>query len=77
MTGKTWLRIVDASGLDGKTLRALVRAELAETYVLRLRNAAPSGEALAFWRDVGEAVGVSADVAEDSVTGELKPAPGA
>ena len=72
-----WLKVVDASALDADALRALVRAEVADTRVLRLRGAKPDGEPLAFWSGVGEAVGPSSDTIEDSVTGELKMAPGA
>ena len=77
MANKTWLKVIDAAELDAAALRALVRAEMADTCVLRLRNARPSGEALGFWRGVGEAVGVAADAIEDSVTGQRKIVPGA
>jgi alpha-ketoglutarate-dependent taurine dioxygenase len=77
MTGKAWLRVVDADALDARALRTLVRAEMTDTRVLRLCNAKPSGDPLAFWRDVGEAVGPASDVVEDSVTGEQKVVPGA
>ena len=77
MPGKTWLRLVDAAALDADALRALVRAEVADTRVLRLRGAKPDGEPLAFWRGVGEAVGPSSDILEDSVTGEPIVVPGA
>jgi alpha-ketoglutarate-dependent taurine dioxygenase len=77
MAGKTWLRVIDAADLDASALRALVRAELADTRVLRLCNARPMGDPLAFWRAVGEAVGSASDVIEDSVTGRPKIAPGA
>jgi alpha-ketoglutarate-dependent taurine dioxygenase len=71
------MKIFDVSNLRGEALRTLVCAELADTCVLRLCNADPGDDALAFWRSVGEAVGVSTDLVEDSVTGELKMAPGA
>jgi alpha-ketoglutarate-dependent taurine dioxygenase len=71
MADKTWLKVVDAGALDAAALRALVRAEMADTRVLRLRNAQPSGEALSFWRGVGEAVGAAADAVEDSITGKI------
>ena len=77
MAGKTWLRVVDAGALDAEALRALVRAELADARVLRLRNARPLGDPLTFWRAVGEAMGTASDVIEDSVTGKPKIVPGA
>ncbi|MFI4966380.1 MAG: TauD/TfdA family dioxygenase [Caulobacterales bacterium] len=77
MAGKTWLRIVDAAALDAEALRALVRVEMADACVLRLCNARPLGDALTFWRGVGEAVGPAADAIEDSVTGQRKIVPGA
>jgi alpha-ketoglutarate-dependent taurine dioxygenase len=77
MAGRTWLRVVDATALDAEALRGLVRAEMAETCVLRLCNVRPGGDPLAFWRAVGEAVGTSSDIVEDSVTGEPRIVPGA
>ena len=77
MTDKTWLKVVDAAALDAEALRTLVRAEMADTCVLRLCNARPGADALAFWRRVGEAVGAASDVIEDSVTGQPKVVPGA
>jgi len=77
MAGKTWLRVVDAAALDSEALRALVRGEMGDTRVLRLRNARPAGDPLAFWRAVGEVIGPASDVSEDSVTGQLKIVPGA
>jgi alpha-ketoglutarate-dependent taurine dioxygenase len=77
MVGETWLKVIDAARLDASALRALVRAEMADTCVLRLRNARPVGDPLAFWRGVGEAVGIASDVIEDSVTGKPKIVPGA
>jgi Taurine catabolism dioxygenase TauD, TfdA family len=76
MTGERWLKVMDAAALDEGALRRLVRAEMADTRVLRLCNARPGDEPLAFWRSVGEAVGTSSDVTEDSVTGQLKIVPG-
>ncbi|MFI4951449.1 MAG: TauD/TfdA family dioxygenase, partial [Caulobacterales bacterium] len=63
--------------LDAEALRTLVRAEMPDTRVLRLRNARPGADPLAFWRGVGEAVGAASDVVEDSATGKLKIVPGA
>jgi alpha-ketoglutarate-dependent taurine dioxygenase len=77
VAGKTWLRVVDAAALDADALGALVRAEMADTCVLRLCNARPIGDPLAFWRGVGEAIGPVSDVVEDSATGQLKIVPGA
>jgi len=69
--------VIDAAGVDAEAMRALVRAEMAEACVLRLCNARPAGDPLAFWRGVGEAVGRSSDVIEDSVTGLPTIVPGA
>jgi alpha-ketoglutarate-dependent taurine dioxygenase len=77
MAGKTWLRVIDAAALDAEALRVLVRAEMADTCVLRLCKARPQGDPLAFWRAIGEVVGSSSDVIEDSLTGALKIVPGA
>jgi len=77
MGDKAWLKVEDVAAMDAEALRALVRAELADACVLRLRNARPAGEPLAFWRRVGEGVGVASDVIEDSVTGRPKVVPGA
>jgi alpha-ketoglutarate-dependent taurine dioxygenase len=77
MAGKAWLKVMDVAAMDAEALRTLVRAEMAGTSVLRLRNARPDGDPLAFWRSVGEAVGASSDVIEDSVTGKPKVVPGA
>ena len=74
---RVWLRVIDAADLDAEALRRLVRAEMADTCVLRLRNARPTGNPLDFWRAVGEVVGTSSDVVEDSATGQLKIVPGA
>jgi alpha-ketoglutarate-dependent taurine dioxygenase len=77
MASKRWLKVIDAAALDAQALRTLVRAEMADTCVLRLRNARPTGNPLDFWRAVGEVVGISSDVVEDSTTGQLKIVPGA
>ena len=77
MAGKSWLKMVDAAALDAEALRALVRAEMTDTCVLRLCNARPGADPLAFWRGVGEVVGTSSDVVEDSPTGKLRIVPGA
>ena len=76
MADKSWLKVMDAAALNAEALRFLVRAEMADTCVLRLRNAKPNGDPLAFWRGVGEAVGPVSDVIEDSATGQLKIVPG-
>jgi alpha-ketoglutarate-dependent taurine dioxygenase len=77
MAGKTWLKVIDAAALEAEALRALVRAEMTNTCVLRLCNVRPNGDPLVFWREVGEAVGYAADAIEDSVTGERRIVPGA
>jgi alpha-ketoglutarate-dependent taurine dioxygenase len=77
MAGASWLKVVDAAALGSPALQALVRAEMAETCVLRICKARPAGDPLAFWRGVGEAVGPASDAVEDSVTGQLKIVPGA
>jgi alpha-ketoglutarate-dependent taurine dioxygenase len=77
MAGKSWMKVVDAAAMDSDALRALVRVEMADTCVLRLQNARPGANPLAFWRGVGEVVGSSSDVVEDSATGKLKIVPGA
>jgi alpha-ketoglutarate-dependent taurine dioxygenase len=77
MAGGSWLRVLDVAGLDCAALQALVRAELADARVLRLRGARPAGDPLAFWRAVGDAVGVASDVVEDGETGEQRFVPGA
>ncbi|HZZ90101.1 MAG TPA: TauD/TfdA family dioxygenase [Caulobacteraceae bacterium] len=69
MTDRSWLQVVDATALDEAALHELVRAEMADTCVLRLRHARAGADPLGFWRAVGEAVGRSSDVIEDSVTG--------
>lgn len=71
-----WLRVLDVAGMDVEALRALVRAEMAGARALRLRNATPPGDPLAFWRAVGDAVGAPSDIVEDSVTGMPMVAPG-
>lgn len=77
MADGAWLKVVDVGGMGADAMRALVRGELGEARVLRLRGAKPASDALAFWRSVGEAVGVVSDVIEDSVTGLPKVVPGA
>jgi alpha-ketoglutarate-dependent taurine dioxygenase len=77
MATTSWMKTIDASGLDVEALRALVQAEMADALVLRLRGATPVGEPLPFWRSVGEVLGASCDVIEDSVTGQQKVVPGA
>jgi alpha-ketoglutarate-dependent taurine dioxygenase len=77
MARGSWLKVMDASAMDARALRELVRAEIAETRVLRLWGAKAGADPLAFWRDIGEAVGPASNAIEDSVTGELKIAPGA
>ncbi len=77
MAGGSWFKAWDVAGQDAEALRALVSAQMADTRVLRLRGARPAGDALAFWRTVGEALGVGTDIVEDSVTGAPTMAPGA
>ena len=72
-----WMKTMQAAGLGAEALRALVTEEMADTRVLRLRGATPTGEPLPFWRAVGEVLGPSCDVVEDSVTGQHKVVPGA
>jgi alpha-ketoglutarate-dependent taurine dioxygenase len=69
-----WLHVVDGAGCDKRTLRALIRRQLAGAKVLRITGASPriaDADARAFWREIGEAIGRNADLIEDSVTGEL------
>ena len=75
--GRSWLRVLDVAGLDVEALRPVVRMEMADACALRLRNATPGDDPLAFWRAVGDAVGVASDIVEDSVTGMPKVVPGA
>jgi alpha-ketoglutarate-dependent taurine dioxygenase len=77
MADRGWLRVIDVAALDDGALHELVRAEMAHTCVLRLRNARSGADPLAFWRTVGEAVGRSSDLIEDSVTGLPTIVPGA
>ena len=77
MAAEAWLKTIDAAAMDGEALRGLVRREMTNTRVLRLCNARPSGDPLAFWRGVGEAVGAAMDLLEDSVTGQRQIVPGA
>jgi alpha-ketoglutarate-dependent taurine dioxygenase len=77
MAGGSWLKVLDVAGMDAEGLRALVGAEMPGAGALRLRNARPKGDALAFWRSVGEALGGGVDLVEDSVTGKPRLAPGA
>ncbi|MGA0601678.1 TauD/TfdA family dioxygenase [Caulobacter sp. KR2-114] len=72
-----WMKTIEACGLDAEALRALVQDEMAQASVLRLRGVTPPGEPLPFWRSVGEVLGPSCDVVEDSVTGQPKVVPGA
>jgi alpha-ketoglutarate-dependent taurine dioxygenase len=71
------LKSVDAAGMSAAALRELVRSEMTDRRVLRLRRASPAGDPLAFWRNIGEAVGPSSDIIEDAVTGCPKVVPGA
>jgi alpha-ketoglutarate-dependent taurine dioxygenase len=77
MARRSWLKVIDTAALNAEALRTLVRAEMTDTRVLRLRKTNPTGDPLAFWRSVGEAVGASSDVVEDSTTGKLRVVPGA
>ncbi len=72
MFGESWLKVLEVAGLDAKALGKVVGAEMPGACVLRLRKADPSGDPLAYWRQVGETLGVSTDVVEDSVTGQPK-----
>ena len=71
------MKTIEAPGLDASALRGLVRDEMAAVQVLRLRSTNPAGDPLAFWRSVGEVLGASCDVVEDSVTGLFLVVPGA
>jgi alpha-ketoglutarate-dependent taurine dioxygenase len=77
MAATAWMKTINARGLDAEAMQALVRGEMAGALVLRLRGATPVGEPLPFWRHVGEVLGASSDVVEDSVTGQHKVIPGA
>jgi alpha-ketoglutarate-dependent taurine dioxygenase len=71
-----WMRVRDGSGLGFDEIVAISSQELSEAQVLRIRGARADGEPLKFWRAVGETLGSSADLMEDSFTGELQRAPG-
>lgn len=77
MAATPWMKTIDAPGLDAEAMRVLVRGEMASVQVLRLRATTPVGEPLPFWRTVGEGLGASCDVVEDSVTGQPRVVPGA
>ncbi len=74
--GESWFKVLEVGGVDAAGMRALATAEMARTGVLRLRSATPAGDPLAFWREVGEALGKGTDLLEDSVTGAPRVAPG-
>jgi alpha-ketoglutarate-dependent taurine dioxygenase len=77
MAAIPWMKTIDTPDLDAEALRALVQDEMAGARVLRLRGVTPGGDPLPFWRSVGEVLGPSCDVVEDSVTGQPKVVPGA
>ena len=77
MARNLWLKVSEVADMGAEALRDLVCAEMADACVLRLRKANPTVDPLAFWRAVGEGLGIGTDIVEDSVTGMPKIAPGA
>jgi hypothetical protein len=66
-----WFRVADAQGLDLDGVRHLVTREMGGACAVRVVGARPSADALAFWKQVGEALGRNAGLIEDSTSGEL------
>ena len=71
-----WMTVCDGAGLDEAAAADLVRSQMPSAKVLRIKGVAAGADPLPFWRRIGETVGVSADLIEDSVTGELGSAGG-
>jgi alpha-ketoglutarate-dependent taurine dioxygenase len=72
----TWFQHLDASGLSGADLRALVPERMRQVSVLRVSGVTPQGDPRDFWQEIGETLGRCAQTLEDSVTGEEIQAPG-
>ena len=71
-----WMRIREGGALDEAGMAAVVRGEMQAAKVLWVQGPRPAPDPLAFWRRMGETLGPSADLIEDSLTGELQHADG-
>jgi alpha-ketoglutarate-dependent taurine dioxygenase len=70
----TWLTTFKAGGLASQAVIDAIPDLFAQTKVLRVTAAQADCDPLAFWREAGETLGLSARLLEDSVTGEQIPA---
>ena len=70
-----WMKTCDASALSEAEVAALIGVQMQTAKTLRIRGV-QAADPLAFWRRMGETLGPSANIIEDSVTGELQSADG-